>query len=240
MRIPDDVVSKYGFTDTDAYLLIHLFDEPEGSKILEVGAHDEAVSNMLADSGFKVTGVDLREYNPLQDTIENKTANKPPCNYTYLRSDFCNLPKDFLVQNWGTFDSVICLSAIEHFGLGAYAEGAIHRFYDVIAARQMWHLLKDGGSAYISVPYAGKFKICWPHWRVYDNEAATHRLIQDFSFEYGTLMACSRLEIGGKVFNSGDAVTQADADLTDGTSPDITLFMRLRKTPVNRISPDGR
>lgn len=64
MRISQDIIDKYGSHDFDVLAL--------------VGSHDETVSNMLAESGFNVLGIDLREYD----------KNLPPCNYNYLRWDF--------------------------------------------------------------------------------------------------------------------------------------------------------
>ena len=63
MKILNHLIEEYRarLSDPEADLFFGRFDEPEGARILEVGAHDAPISSMLSASGFNVTGVDLRE-----------------------------------------------------------------------------------------------------------------------------------------------------------------------------------
>jgi len=73
------VRAAWGVYDADVAMFVDHFVAARGSKILVVGAHDEAMANMLAASGFDVVGIDLRGYD----------QSLPPCNYRFIRGDFC-------------------------------------------------------------------------------------------------------------------------------------------------------
>ena len=81
-----------------------LCQEP-GSRILEFGYSNSALSIELASRGMKVIGVDLRQY----------TLTHP--NFTFYQGDFFR--QTFAKRS---FNAIIAISAIEHVGLGAYAE----------------------------------------------------------------------------------------------------------------------
>ena len=61
MRIPDHIIQAYKNFDPESRLFFADFDEPQGSKILEVGSQHSPIASMLAKCGFHVTGVDLRD-----------------------------------------------------------------------------------------------------------------------------------------------------------------------------------
>lgn len=232
MRIMEDGgLLTYPFPlDVDSNCVLRLFDEPEGSTIIEVGAHDEPVSNMLAEKGFKVIGIDLREYD----------RESPLCNYQYLRADFCDLPDYFMSGYIGRVDSIISISAIEHFGLNTYNEGPVHPYYDVIALRVMWQLLKENGTAYISVPFGKEFIENPPHWRVYNMFALKFRLLQDFAIEHFITVTSGDCEIDGKPCPLGVLLSDEHAMEYDGIIPHVSVVMKLRKISVNRLAPNGR
>ena len=60
MIIPQEIIQSYSKFDPEAQLVFQNFDEPEGSKILEVGSQHCPIASMLSKCGFKVTGIDLR------------------------------------------------------------------------------------------------------------------------------------------------------------------------------------
>jgi hypothetical protein len=233
MKVSQEAISKYGVRvadsgrlDMDSYAMLQAFEAPEGSKVLCVGCHDEATANILQESGFSVTGVDLREYD----------KNLPSCNYQYLRGDFCDpeLPLE-------KYQAFVSLSAIEHFGYGTYQEGSVHRYYDVIAMRKAWEVLDWGGSAYITVPFGKTFVEGIPHWRVYDQRTIQDRLIQDFSLE-GIFFFCSATALVNGVERAiGDMLSLEEASSYDNPDvPHVTVFLILRKSMVQRLAPDGR
>lgn len=64
-------------------------------------------------------------------------------------------------------DSISCLHAIEHFGLGRYGDpidpnGHIKGFNNIL------HMLKPGGTLYISVPIADKNEVCFNAHRLFN------------------------------------------------------------------------
>lgn len=236
MYIPDELLRKYPVTDGDTLTTLRIFAEPQGSRILEVGAHDEPIANLLTEMGYRVTGIDLREYNP----TDKAGGIHPPCNYKYVRADFCNLSDERMYEWMGLFDSVVSVSALEHFGFGTYREGPFHPYYDVIAARTIWQMLRDGGTAYIVVPFGGKHIDLPPHWRVYDSFSLKDRIIQDFQVEYGEAFIAAECQIAGEKRNFGDHLTKEEACSYSGHPPHVSVILKLRKVPVHRLSPDGR
>lgn len=233
MKVSQEAIERYGSSvvdsgafDVDAYALLLNFDVPEGGRVLCVGCHDEATANILADSGFKVTGVDLREYD----------KRLPPCNYEYIRRDFCEMDMcDFYEQ----FDAFVSLSAIEHFGFNTYEEGNPHRYYDVIAMRKAWEFLKEGGIAYITVPFGKRYVEKPPHWRVYDEQSLFERLAQDFAV-LGAVFFCSApVEVGGELKSTANALSIEQAREYDNVDvPHVTVLLVLKKVPVKRLAPD--
>jgi len=211
--------------DMDVDVFLDNFDEPINSVVLEVGSHDEPVANILADAGYKVIGVDLRHYD----------KNLPNCNYEFIQSDFNSLPNEFIKINLGNIDSIFSLSAIEHFGLGTYLEH-YHAYYDVLATRQMWNLLKVGGTAYITVPFGNKFIEFVPHWRIYDMKSLQERVIQDFQVEEMLFFFSGETDFDGKLATTGQVVTKEEAMQYSGRLPHLTVFLKLRKISISRFS----
>ena len=99
-----------------------------GGKVADVGAVESLVALSLAMLGYEVTAVDLRTY---------------PFEHPKLRSVIGP------VEEWDekpeTFDAIVCLSTIEHIGLGAYGEAAKDGRTDIEAMKRMRELVKPGG-----------------------------------------------------------------------------------------------
>lgn len=227
MKIKDELWAKYPVTDYDTALFLTHWDEPEGSKVLCVGCREESVPNMLSAAGYDVTGVDLREYDPAM----------PPCNYNHVRGDFCTLP---LRESYCNFDVFVSISTIEHFGMDAYGEGHKHAYYDVLGMRRAWELLRIGGHAFVTVPFAGAFKEVWGHWRVYDTLSLQLRLVQDFELTGIFCIVAADCEIGGELRKAGSSLTAEEAYNYGGEPPHLSALIRMTKVPVSRLAPDGR
>lgn len=239
MKIPSEKIASYEITDEDVAVFLRTFDEPVGGKVLEVGSHDEPVANILTDCGYQVIGVDLREYNPNQD-LPTKGPG-PACNYTYIRHDFCRLPDAFLKEQLGTFDVAISLSALEHFGLGTYNEGGIIQpYYDVVAVQTIWQLLKEGGVFYVTVPFGKQHIDAIPHWRVYCLSSLSARMVQDFKVESLIPFVCGEMELDGKQFKEGNPISWEQACSFSGHPPHVSVLLKLRKAPTQRLAPNGR
>ena len=225
--VPSHFWQKYSVTDYDTCIFLEFFKERPGSKILVVGAHDEPSANMLAEMGHNVTGIDLREYD----------KDLPPCNYTFLRGDFCGMD----LSGLGKFDVFVALSCIEHFGMGTYKEGPQHRYYDVVAMRRAWEMLKDGGHAYVTIPMCGYFNEVWPHWRTYDLNSVKERLVQDFALvDLKGVVSGNLMLPDGRMKKAGEGLTTEELKTFTGMPPHYSALMFLEKVPVKRLSPDGR
>jgi 2-polyprenyl-3-methyl-5-hydroxy-6-metoxy-1,4-benzoquinol methylase len=101
---------------------------PLGGKIADVGAAESLVAVSLAMLGYDVTAVDLRPY---------------PFEHPQLRS--VTTPIEEWDQKDETFDAIVCLSTIEHIGLGAYGEDPKDGRADITAMKRMHELVKPGG-----------------------------------------------------------------------------------------------
>jgi 2-polyprenyl-3-methyl-5-hydroxy-6-metoxy-1,4-benzoquinol methylase len=101
---------------------------PLGGTIADVGAAESLVALSLAMLGYEVTAVDLRPY---------------PFEHPHLRS--VTTPIEEWDQGDETFDAVVCLSTIEHIGLGAYGEDPKDERADITAMKRMHRLVKPGG-----------------------------------------------------------------------------------------------
>lgn len=159
-----------------------------------------------------------------------------------------------MVENWNKVDTIIALSCIEHFGMNTYLEGPQHKFYDILAIRQIWNLLREDGTAYITVPFGSIFVEHYPHWRVYDKENLYNRIIQDFTVEekvyfFSDDWHVQGVNLIGRVIGEETAMTfnggtftpsKSQPGLTDYVPPSLTVFLKLRKKPINRLAPGDR
>lgn len=218
MKISDELRKTYKTFDPESDLFFEIFDEPKNSKILEVGAQHSPISSLLAKSGFQVWGVDLRDSD--QESHEN---------YTHVTGDFCKLPSEFYREHFGTFDCVVAVSSIEHFGLKTYGEQFARDYYDVTAMRYIYDLLKTGGVCYLVVPFGGKHVDVIPSWRVYSWASFTDRLVQDFNIEYFDLKCTEKMFAPGREINPDESVDLLTATLNTLGFPHVGAVSKLRK-----------
>ena len=218
MKIGQEVLATYKTFDPETDAFFDIFDEEKGSKILEVGAQHSPISNMLAKSGFKVVGVDLR------DSDQEKHPN-----YTHVTGDFCKLSNDFYKEHYGTFDAVVAVSSIEHFGLRAYGEQFARDYYDVLAMRYIFDFLKPKGTCYLVVPFGGKHVDVIPHWRVYNWASFNDRLVNDFYLEHFDLVCTEKMHVNGTEVQPGIKVDFITANLNVLGFPHISSVSKLIK-----------
>lgn len=136
------------------------FDVPEDARILELGcAETDFLERLQAQNpGYRLTGVDCF----------------PQPRLNVIAGDACN-PDLFAPE---TFDAIVLLGSLEHFGLGFYGD-PIHDDGDTRAMQNLATWLKPGGWVYFDVP-------CNPtgyvtenrHFRVFSPEDVEARLIQ--------------------------------------------------------------
>jgi len=107
-----------------------------GASVLDFGAAESTLSLSLASLGYHVTALDLRKY---------------PFSHPLLESVVSPL------EQWETgahqFDAVLCVSTVEHVGLGWYGESRGPEDGDVRAMRRLLELTRPGGLLVLTVPY---------------------------------------------------------------------------------------
>lgn len=116
--------------------------------VLDVGANESPVSLMLASLGHKVTALDLGISAFNHSNIENVQAD---------------------ITKWkreNYFDTVICLSTLEHIGLEVYG-GKKNSNGDRLAINNIYVSLKPRGKLLLTVPVSAKY-FNTPSWRSYD------------------------------------------------------------------------
>jgi hypothetical protein len=76
----------------------------------------------------------------------------------------------------GSFEAVICLGSLEHFGLGFYGD-PVHPHASQVTAYRVFEALVPGGWWYYDVPwtpvYGGAYITENRHFRVYDDDTIT-------------------------------------------------------------------
>jgi 2-polyprenyl-3-methyl-5-hydroxy-6-metoxy-1,4-benzoquinol methylase len=107
---------------------------PAGARILDVGAAESTLAFSLASLGYRTTALDLRAY-PLSHPQLEVVVGR--------------------IEEWdsepGSFEAIVCLSTIEHVGLGAYG-GEAGASADAAAMKRMRELLVPGGLLVLTAP----------------------------------------------------------------------------------------
>lgn len=223
MQLPRDLAEKYHRPerDIDAEQFWDAFDLTPPQWMIDVGCNDSYVANILSDLGHDVTGVDLRPYG-----AGGQGPLTHGCNYRFIQSDFGEAER-FLWDE--TFDVAVSLSAIEHFGLGTYGERKERPELDCVAMAQIWRILKPGGLAYITVPYAEKYVVWRTDWRVYDHDALLLRIVQKFEVVEQRFFVSQGINVGTFQHKPGDVLTREEADAAPVYPPHVTTLLVLRK-----------
>ena len=125
---------------------------PQAGKILDLGCDESLLSYELASYGFDVVGIDLNEY---------------PLSHPNLRTVAAAL-ENVSDDELGDFDTIVCLSAIEHFGLGAYGEDPTEHRADIEALTRLADLSGSGTTLVLTTPF-GEASVT-EQQRVYDED----------------------------------------------------------------------
>ncbi len=199
-----------GSWDEDSKMVLERFDELVGSMVLEVGANEEYTACVLADNGYHVITVDMRQQ-----------VFPKPINHCRIVGDFLSIAP---MMTPNCFDAAYSTSALEHFGLCVYGQKEKVEDADTQSVRWMHTLLKPGGSCWITVPYGRELRDDGD-WRVYHKASLQDRMIQDFEvveklfFKSGECICKS----------VGNIVAEEDAGQYSGTPPHVTVFLKMRK-----------
>lgn len=150
-------------------------------KVLDVGSYRRFIIGLLA--GYNVTTLDVRSR---ETTLSNETV---------LTSDAkqLDIPSD-------SFDSIVSLCAIEHFGLGRYGDE-----FDITADKkgfsEMVRVLRPGGS----LIFTTTITMGEPHLGFNAHRIYNHEMIEDFCqgltkqeetyFSYKMNRSCTKEEV---------------------------------------------
>lgn len=126
-------------------------DLPPGSRILDVGGAESTIAFALACLGYRVTTIDPRGY-PLSH----------PC------LSAVTVPLESWEAEPASFDAIVGLSSIEHFGLGAYQQPAGPADADRAAMRRLRRLARPGARLALTVPFGRSRENGFQ--RVYDSQ----------------------------------------------------------------------
>jgi SAM-dependent methyltransferase len=147
------------------------FDIPNGARVLELGCNETDFSRHLLRlrPDVQMVGIDARHAADFhgQRFIVADASN----------SDLFTAPG----LEPGSFDWVISLGAIEHFGLGWYGDPKRPNA-DTLAIANAWHWLKPGGHLYFDVPWTPARHHETPHYRVYSDQSMRERFTDSFAW----------------------------------------------------------
>jgi SAM-dependent methyltransferase len=104
--------------------------------ILDVGSVESTIPLSLASLGYRVCALDLRPYPFEHPNLEVAVSRL---------EDFEREP--------GSFDAILCISTVEHIGLGWYGERPQEPDADRRAVERLGELLKPGGPLVLTVPF---------------------------------------------------------------------------------------
>ncbi len=147
------------------------FDIPSGARVLELGCNETDFSKHLLRlrPDVQMVGIDARHASDFhgQTFIVADASN----------SDLFTAPE----LQPGSFDWVISLGAIEHFGLGWYGDPKKPNA-DTLAIANAWHWLKPGGHLYFDVPWTPARHHETHHYRVYSDQSMRERFTDSFAW----------------------------------------------------------
>jgi SAM-dependent methyltransferase len=106
------------------------------ASVLDVGSVESTIPLSLAALGYRVCALDLRAYPFSHPNLEVVVSRI---------EDFEREP--------GSFDAVLCISTVEHIGLGWYGEAPQEPDADRRAVERLGDLLSPGGRLVLTVPF---------------------------------------------------------------------------------------
>jgi len=140
-----------------------------GASVLDVGAAESTLAFSLASLGYDVTAVDLHPYPHVHPQQRAVQAN---------------------ILEWESderFDVVLCISTLEHIGLGAYGDEPSNAGVeaDEAAVERLYALTRPGGILVLTVPFGAASSD--QTQRAYDR-AGLERLLEAWTLEDLTIV----------------------------------------------------
>jgi 2-polyprenyl-3-methyl-5-hydroxy-6-metoxy-1,4-benzoquinol methylase len=110
-------------------------------RILDIGSSSSLLPWRLARKGYDVTAVDIRPYPFRQRNLHFIQADITSCDFG---------------RNLVAFDVAICISTIEHIGIGHYGDSMAQEG-DKLALDSIHRVLKPMGALIITMPFSGQY-----------------------------------------------------------------------------------
>jgi len=163
-RLNDITDHPINYSDLECAFVSRYMDIPRGSHILNVGSYNQFIIGLL--NSYYVTTLDIRN--------RKRFMGKE----TIITEDINNNSLDD-----GFFDMIICLSSVEHFGLGRYGD-KVDMDADKKAFEQFRRLLKPDGILFFTTTIKkGKPNLCFNAHKIYNQE-----IIDGFSIGFEKLL----------------------------------------------------
>ena len=190
------------------FVATSLGDLPAGSRVIDLGCSESMMPMILLAMGFKVTGVDCREY----------PYDMP--HFHFDRADILELP-----YADSSFDAATCISTVEHIGLGHYNDPLHETGADGKAMEQVRRILKPGGRLIFSVPFGKAFQGALQ--RVYD-QPRLDAILKGFRIESVAFHRIVKTE--GAINNFWEPVSESLAAETPGSDKtECVCLIKARK-----------
>ena len=153
-----------------------------GQSVLEIGCNESDFLFRLhnADNTLKLTGLDWRE--------NDKAHNGRGHGWTFVQG--CAWDEKLFEPE--SFDWVLMLGALEHFGLGWYGDPK-EPIGDELALAAIGHWLKPGGNLYFDVPFNPEYSV-GAHFRTYSKIALEQLIYPDGVINYNSFKTILPLE----------------------------------------------
>jgi SAM-dependent methyltransferase len=132
-------------------------------KVLDLGCAESLMPLYLSSLNYDVTGLDCRDYPYMAS------------NFKFEKGDILNLPFSDC-----SFDTVLCVSTLEHIGIGFYNDPVYSDGSDQKAIKEMNRVLKNDGQLILTVPFG--VKRVNEQQRVYDL-SSLEEILNDFSIK---------------------------------------------------------
>lgn len=169
----DPLYLRWSYTEADPAIMLftaalNAWQLPilPGQSVLELGCNETRFIERLVetDRSLQVTGVDWNH----NDHCANGYG---PEGWSFVRGSAF----DASLFEPNTFDWIVLLGALEHFGLGYYGDPK-DDIGDILCLQAVSQWLKPGGSVYFDVPCNPRDEQT-PHFRTYAPQTVTERLM---------------------------------------------------------------
>ena len=134
------LLGRIAIKERESEFILENIDHREQKLILDVGCWSSLLPEVIGKRGHKVYGVDVQDYGK-------------PRGFSFIKADIIN--SDLPFEKF-TFDYIVCVSSLEHIGLGYY--GDVRRVNgDRLSLERMHLLSKDTGKLLITIPFGGNY-----------------------------------------------------------------------------------